>query len=54
MVAKTAKKALKSGKITREKDYYILKELEDSIDQTILTDNELDAVSNLLRHFEGR
>ncbi|MEM7440808.1 MAG: hypothetical protein AAF393_14500 [Pseudomonadota bacterium] len=54
LVAKTVKKVRKSGKITRQKDYYILKELENSTDQTLLTGNELDAVSNLLRHFESR
>lgn len=54
LVATTARKVLKSGKITRENDYYILKELENSVDQALLTGNELDAVSNLLRHFESR
>lgn len=54
IVAKTARKVLESGKITRENDYYILRELENSVDHTFLTGNELDAVSNLLRHFEGR
>ena len=52
LVAKTIKKALNSGKITKENDYFILRELENSIDQTLLKGSELDAVSNMLRHFE--
>ncbi|MEM1079719.1 MAG: hypothetical protein AAGI09_14470 [Pseudomonadota bacterium] len=54
LVAKTVRKVLKSGKIARENDYYILKELENSVDQTILTAVELSAVTDLLRHFESR
>lgn len=54
LVAKTARKVLESGKITRENDYFILKELENSVDQTLLKDSELDTVSNILRHFESR
>ncbi|OCX60442.1 hypothetical protein BFP70_17690 [Thioclava sp. SK-1] len=54
LVAKTVKKVLKNGKITRENDYYILRELEDGIGQTFVTGNELAAVSDLLRQFESR
>ena len=52
-VAKSARKVLKRGKISKERDYYILKELEGSVDQTLLNDIELEAVSNMLRKFEN-
>jgi len=54
LVGKTVRKVLKSGIITRENDYYILKELENSVDRAFLTGNELAAVSDLLRRFESR
>ncbi len=53
LVAKTVRKVLVSGKITKETDYFILKELEDCVDQTLLRGSELDAVSKMLRHFES-
>lgn len=53
LVAKTVKKVLETGKITKENDYFILKELENSVDQTLLKGSEFDAVSNILRHFEN-
>ena len=52
IVAKTVRKVLKNGKITRENDYYLLKELENFEGQTLSTGSELAAVSNLLRQFE--
>ena len=53
LVAKTVRKVLKSGKITNERDFFILKELENSVDQALLKGSEFDAVSNMLRHFEN-
>ena len=54
LVTKTIRKALKRGKITKNDDYYILKELEDDVDQTLLKGRDFDAVSDMLRHFEDR
>ncbi len=54
LIAKIARMALKRGKITKEEDYYILKEFEDDLDQTILNGDEFDAVSDMLRQFENR
>lgn len=54
LVAKTVRNALKTGKITREIDYYILKELENGVDQTFLARDDFASVSDLLRQFERR
>lgn len=53
LVAKTIKEALKRGKITKDKDYFLLKELENDTGQTLLKERELDAVFKMLRDFEG-
>lgn len=53
LVGKTVRKVLKSGKITKKNDYFILKELENSVDQTLLKGSEVEVVSQMLRHFEN-
>lgn len=53
LVEQTVRKALKTGRITTARDYYILKELESSVDQVIAQGSDLDAISNMLRHFEN-
>jgi len=53
LVAKTARKALKSGKITKDEDYFLLKELESIVDQTLLHGLDFDAVSDMLRRFRS-
>lgn len=54
LVAKTIRKALKRGKIIKDDDYYILKELESDLSQALLKGSDFDAVSEMLRHFESR
>lgn len=53
LVEQTVRKALKTGRITTARDYYILKELESSVDQPIVQGSDLDAISNMLGHFEN-
>jgi hypothetical protein len=54
LVAKTIKKSLKQGRITRESDYFLLKEVENDTSQAFLDRRELDDISKLLRRFENR
>lgn len=54
LVVKIIRKALESGRVASENDYYILKELEVNVDQTFLKGSDLDAISDMLRHFENR
>ncbi|MBO9395212.1 hypothetical protein J7400_00875 [Shimia sp. R9_2] len=54
LVSKTIRKVLKRGKITTASDYFILKELENCVDQPGLEDSEFAVVSSLLRQFENR
>lgn len=54
LVKKTADKALKQNKIANDKAYYILKELETDLSQTILTDPQMTEISDLLRAYEAR
>ncbi len=54
LIAKTIRKALKAGKITKESDYYILKEIENDAYQAFMKGTDFDAVSGMLRHFENQ
>lgn len=54
LVAKIVRSTIERGKITKENDYFILRELEADVDQTLLKGSDLHTVSDMLRRFEGR
>ncbi len=54
LVATILGQALKRGKINKSGEYYILKELENDVGQTLLSDEDFDIVSEMLRRFENR
>ena len=54
VLEKVAKTVLKKGKVVREEEYFCLKELELDLSQTVLSAEDLDTVSALLRDFERR
>jgi len=54
LVAKILGQALKRGKIFQSSEYYILKELENDVSQTLLSSGDFDIVYEMLRRFENR
>lgn len=54
LVAETMRKALKIGRISKEIDYFVLKELEDAADHAIMGGRERAQVFAMLRDFEAR
>jgi hypothetical protein len=54
LVATILGQALKRGKINKSGEYYILKELENDVGQTLVSDEDFDIVSEMLRRFENR
>lgn len=54
LVGKTIKRVLENGKITKKSEYFILKELENDVDQSLLKGRDYDAIASILRQFENR
>jgi len=53
LVRKIADKVLIRGKLVNQEEWYLLKEVRDDVSQSILSENEVNKISDLMAQFEG-